>query len=48
MTKLDWGYREYPTDWSFYEEYYEIMRNKEKGEKNFSFLVNNGKSYALL
>ena len=37
MTKLDWGYREYPTDWSFYEEYYEIMRNKEKGEKNFSF-----------
>ncbi len=39
MTKLDWGYREYPTDWSFYEEYYEIMRNKEKGEKNFSFLV---------
>ncbi len=39
MTKLDYGYREYPTDWSFYEEYYEIMRNKEQNEKNFSFLV---------
>lgn len=39
MTKLDWGYREYPTDWSFYEEYYEIMRNKKTEEKNFSFLV---------
>lgn len=39
MTKLDYGYREYPADWSFYEEYYEIMRNKEKDERNFSFLV---------
>lgn len=39
MTKLDYAWREYPADWSVYEEYYEIMRNKIDGEHNFTFLV---------
>lgn len=39
MTKLDYGWREYPADWSVYEEYYDIMRNKGDNENNFTFLV---------
>lgn len=39
MQNLRTDHGEYPSDQSTYEVYYDIMNNKEKGEKNFSFIV---------
>lgn len=39
MPQLRHWIGEYPTDESLYEAYYDIMNNKEKDKKNFSFIV---------
>lgn len=39
MPNLRYGIWEYPADESVYEVYYDIMNNKQNGEKNFSFIV---------
>lgn len=39
MPNLYYEIGEYPNDQSTYEVYYDIMNNKPKGEKNFSFIV---------
>ena len=39
MQNLRTDHGEYPSDQSTYEVYYDIMNNKENGEKNFSFIV---------
>lgn len=39
MLNLQYGIGQYTTDESTYNVYYDIMNNKEKGEKNFSFIV---------
>lgn len=39
MPNLVANHCEYPSDWSTYNVYYNIMNNKVKGDKNFSFVV---------
>lgn len=39
MPSLQYGIGQYTTDESTYSVYYDIMNNKEKDEKNFSFIV---------